>query len=161
MGSSRPCINISLLLIIASMAMLASSNTVQAQITYDFPTCFEAIKGCFYQIHEFKVALLFGGQPDAGLIGPTCCEAILDIHEKCWLFMFPDPFFTPELQNYCTRQTAPSPGNPDPPAAAPQVDPPAAAPQVGPPAPAPRRPCIPRRHHHHHGASLDEKWFCT
>nr|XP_017256674.1 PREDICTED: wiskott-Aldrich syndrome protein family member 2-like [Daucus carota subsp. sativus] len=149
---SRPGLNISLFLIIASMSMLASSNTVPQEMPYDFPTCLEAVKGCFYEIHQFKRGFLSGvvPEPGSGLIGPACCAAIMEIHEKCWFFICPDPFFTPQLQNYCTRQSQMAPGpnpdtplapgpdpDPDTPSQAPSVDPPAPAPKDDPPAPAP------------------------
>lgn len=151
--ASKPSINMSLVLIIASMALLASSNPIQPvpEMSYDFPTCLEAVKGCFYEIYQFKMSLVSGEQPGSGLIGPACCAAIMDIHDKCWLFMLPDPFFTPQLQSYCNSQIAPTPGGPsdpdsplapdspsDPetPTPAPQVDPPATpAPQAPSPTP--------------------------
>lgn len=129
MASSTSRINMSLLFILAaSMAMLASSSTtIQPQISTfsdetprkypelgdlsTYEQCFTSISECFDEIDLFLRAIARGEQVGTDFrIAPSCCTAILDIHIKCWLLMFPDPFYTPGLQKYCMSHSAPDSG---------------------------------------------------
>lgn len=43
-------------------------------------------------------------------ISPQCCEAFMAIADTCWPKMFPfNPFFPPQIKNYCMKQGQLSP----------------------------------------------------
>ena len=131
--ASASHINLSLLFILAaSMAMLAASsnvNTIQTQTSYNnkidlatFEQCYSSVSECYDEILIFFRALARGLSLDTDYnIAPSCCSAVMDLHQKCWILLFPDPFYNFELRTFCARQTQGPASAPAPVAAAPAM----------------------------------------
>ncbi|KAF8393887.1 hypothetical protein HHK36_020085 [Tetracentron sinense] len=105
---------LSVLLIVASMAMSDGSALARAQPEHTmigvFPPELEpgimqcwssltSIEGCVMEIFQSVLTLKIG------MIGPACCKAITEVNEKCWPKILPfNPSFPPMLKDYCLHK---------------------------------------------------------
>ncbi|KAL6965538.1 hypothetical protein U1Q18_036588 [Sarracenia purpurea var. burkii] len=64
--------------------------------------CFTSLKGIQGCVEDIISSFLGG---EIREISKSCCQAFIDIDDKCWPKMFPlNPFFPPLVKNYCNAE---------------------------------------------------------
>ncbi|OIT29454.1 hypothetical protein A4A49_16836 [Nicotiana attenuata] len=79
----------------------------------EFRKCFQTVTTIPRCIEEILTSFL---TIQLILLGTQCCKAALEIDDSCWPKIFPfNPFFPPDLKNFCYTQPGIIPPPPPPP----------------------------------------------